>query len=214
MAVSDELVEQLKEESRKKGEEMSDEDAREGAQNLVGFFDLLWEMSKKDSIKKKRLKTEPDGFPVDGTCTCLVCSNRIDEANGWYDWYGQTCLLCRKAVKDGIIPTYIFQNRNSYFTMSSLKYRFDIKHQTAKKYIKEGKLLPRIILNETGTPHEYLFLKKENPALIERYSAGRKSYDRYNKKRAEAWSRKMKAEMMEDLKKHKEKMSKMRDKYR
>ncbi|KND51849.1 MAG: hypothetical protein ABA06_01150 [Parcubacteria bacterium C7867-001] len=200
MAVSDELIEQLKEESRKKGEEMSDEDAREGAQNLVGFFDLLWEMSKKDSIKKKRLKTEPDGFPVDGTYTCLVCSNRIDETNGWYDWYGQTCLLCRKAVKDGMIPTYIFLHRNSYFSMSSLKYRFDIKHQTAKKYIKEGTLHPRIILNETGTPYEYLFLKKENPALIERYSASRKSYDRHNKKRAEAWSRKLKAEMLEDLK--------------
>lgn len=214
MAVSDELVEEIKDLSKKKGEEISDAEAREGAEKLVGFFDLLWEMSKKDSVKKKRLKTEPDGFPVDGTYSCLVCRNRIEETNGWYDWYGQTCLLCRKAVQEGIIPTYIFKHHNSYFSMSSLKYTFDIKHQTAKKYIKEGKLLPRIILNETGTPYEYLFLKKENPMLVERYSASRKSYDRRNKKRSEAWSRKLKAEMMEDLKKHKVKMQKIRDKYR
>ncbi|MEI6042524.1 MAG: hypothetical protein WCQ00_03080 [bacterium] len=214
MAVSDKLVEEIKQLAKEKGEEMDDAKAREGAENLVGFFDILWKLAKEDSKKKKRLKTEPDGFPVDGTYTCLVCGNRIDETNGWYDWYGHTCLICRKAVKDKTIPTFIFQHRNSYFSISSLNYTFNIKHQTAKKYIKEGKLIPRIILNDDGTPHDYIFLKKENPQLIEKYSPERKSYDRHRSKVSDAWSRKAKAEMKEEFKKHQERIKKITEKYR
>ena len=92
--------------------------------------------------------------------------------------------------------------------MWALDSKFKIKHQTAKKYIREGKLIPRIVLTEDGKPHHYIFLKKENPGLIERYSPERKSYDRSREKRSKAWSRKMKIELMEEHKKFTEKMKK------
>ncbi|MCX6747851.1 MAG: hypothetical protein NTW98_02830 [Candidatus Nomurabacteria bacterium] len=208
MSSKDNIAEEIKRLAHEKGEDISDEQASLETDKLVGFFDLLWKCAKEDAIKKKRLKKEPNGFPVDGTYSCLICSNRIDHTNGWYDWFGQTCLTCYKAVKDGVIPTFIFQHRNSYFSISSLKYTFDIKHQTAKKYIKEGKLVPRIILNENGTPHEYIFLKKENPGLIERYSPERKSYDRSRAKRSNAWERKMKLELKAEHKKFMEERKK------
>jgi hypothetical protein len=208
MSASDDLVESVKKMYTEQGEEITDAEAREGANNLSGFFDLLWKFAKEDGVKKKRLKKEPNGFPVDGTYSCLVCGNSINETNGWYDWFGQTCLTCYKAVKDGTIPTFIFKHRNSYFAMWALKSTFNIKHQTAKKYIKEGKLFPRIILNENGTPHEYIFLKKENPGLIERYSPERKSYDRSRAKRANAWERKMKIELKAEHKKFMEEKKK------
>lgn len=209
MKASSELAEKIKKIAEEKGEKMSDEEAQEGAQNLVGFFDLLWGLAKKDAERQRRLKKEPDGFPIDGSHSCLACGRSINEATGWYSWYGQTCFLCRKAVADKVIPTYIFKNRDSYFSMSSLNYTFNIKHQTAKKYIKEGKLIPRIILNEGGRPHEYIFLKKENPSLIQRYCPERKSFDRHRAKKAAEWARKAKAKMIEDMKKHKEKINKI-----
>ncbi len=197
----DKLAEELKKTAKEKGKEITDEEARDGANNLVGFFELMWECSKKDAIKKKRLEKEPEGFPVDGNYSCLVCGNSINETTGWYDWYGQTCLLCHKAVKDGIIPTFIFENRNSYFTMWGLDYSFKIKHMTAKKYIREGKLIPRTILNNEGKPYTYIFLKKENPGFVEKYNPSRKSYDRNRKKTLDAWERKTKKELLEEHKK-------------
>lgn len=212
MTSLDNLAEEIKKLAQEQGEEMSDEKAREGANNLVGFFDLLWKFSREDSLKKKRLKKEPDGFPVDGQYSCLVCGRSINETNGWYDWYGNTCLLCRKAIKDGVVPTFVCTHRDSYYSMWKLKDRFAIHHQKAKKYIKEGLLFPRIILTEGGKPHDYIFLKKENPKLIDpdRKTAGRKSYDRSRKKLADARGRKMKAELLAE---HRANVAKLKKKY-
>lgn len=209
MKASDELAEEIKKLAKKKGEEMTDDEAQDGARRLTGFFDLLWGLAKKDAERQRRLKKEPDGFPVDGSYSCLACGRSINEMTGWYDWYGQTCLICHKAVKGGVIPTYIFKNRDSYFSMSSLNYTFNIKHQTAKKYIKEGKLVPRIILDESGRAHEYIFLKRENPSLVQRYCPERKSFDRNRAKKADKWAREKKAEMMEEHQKQTEKINKL-----
>jgi hypothetical protein len=209
MSALDELAEDIKKKAKEHGKEVNDDEAGEAARNLTGFFELLLEISQKDAQKQKRLKKEPNGFPVDGNYSCLVCGISINEINGWYDWYGNTCLLCHKAVKDGIIPTFIFKHRDSYFPMWKLDYSFKIKHMTAKKYIRLGKLIPRIVLNENDTPYAYIFLKKENPDLIERYNPIRKSYDRNRAKVAEELSRKYKAEEREERRKYQEKIDKI-----
>lgn len=209
MSALTKLAENIKEKAKENGKEISDGEAEEGARNLANFFELLLKFDREDQQRKKRLKKEQDGFPVEGQYTCPVCGRMIDETNGWYDWYGFSCLICRRAVKDGTIPTFIFKNRDSYFTMWRLDYSFKIKHMTAKKYIRLGKLIPRIVLNEDGKPYTYIFLKKENPDLIERYNPIRKSYDRNRAKVSEAWTRKAKAEAKEEYRKHQAKMKKI-----
>ena len=208
MAISDENVQEFKEIYKEKnGKEISDAEAREAAENLAGFFNILWECSQREARLERRLKTDPDGFPVEGCFSCLVCGNGINEVTGWYHWGGPRCLICHKAIKDGVVPSFILKHRDSYYSMWKLKYSFDIKSQTAKKYIKEGKLHPRLILNENGTVHEYIFLKKENPALVERFNPARKSYDRNRAKVAAKWSReareKFRAEREKTLRKRK-----------
>lgn len=69
------------------------------------------------------------------------------------------------------------------------------------KYIKEGKLKPRIILNNEAKPHEYIFLKKENSSIAERYSPTRKSIDRNREKASEARTKEMVAEYKEERRK-------------
>lgn len=133
------LVNQFKEACEgKDGMKVTYEEAEKGVENLTQLVEILWECAQKDAAKKKRLEKEPEGFPVDSTYNCLVCYQMINESNGWYDWYGQTCLLCRKAIKEGAIPTFVCLHRESFFSMSSLNYTFGIKHHTAKKYIKGG----------------------------------------------------------------------------
>jgi hypothetical protein len=209
MEARNKLSENIKESYKKKGKEISDSEADEASRNLVDFFSLLWELDKKNKRRQQRLKKEPDGFPVDGTYNCLVCHTYINETTGWYDWYGQTCLLCRKAIKDGVVPAFVCTKHGSYFSTSDLKYKFNIAHQTVKKLAKEGKLKARIILKENGKPYQYIFLKKENPDLFERESPEMKSFRRYRNRVLDERIRKEKQKFKEE---HAELLKKRRNK--
>lgn len=197
MALSKKIIDEFKEiYRRKEGEELSDTDAQEAAQNLTNYVELVYDLSLKEVKRQRRLKNESGGFPVDGSYSCLICGESINENTGWYDWYGQTCLICRKAILDGTVPTFICKQNQSYFSMWQLKSVFNIHPQTARKYIREKKLIAREIKNEVGDTHEYIFLKKENPGLVERYSPERKSYDRHREKVSKEESRKWKEELL------------------
>ena len=87
--------------------------------------------------------------------------------------------MCQKAVKDSVVPTFIFNNRESYFSSWKLKDELKINAPTLKKLVREGKLYAREILNDNGSVHEYIFLKKENPDLIEHFDPIWKSVKRH-----------------------------------
>ena len=198
MGISEERIEEFKEIFKKEnGVEMEDGEAREAARNLVGLFEILWEMSKKDAQRQRRLKKEPGGFPVDGSYSCLVCGNGINETTGWYDWYGQTCLLCRDAIRSGAVPAFICKERDSYYATWAVKSKFNLKHHALKKHIAAGTLKPRMIMNGDKV-HEYISLKKETSALVERFNPVWKSHQRNRAKVAKKWGREAKAEMMAD----------------
>ena len=207
MTVSKKYVDEFKEIFKKEhNKELSDAEAQEAADNLVGFFDILWKCSVEDSRRKARLKKEPDGFPVEGDRSCAVCKQSINASNGWYDWYGQTCLLCRKAIKDGIIPTFVCSEYDSYFKIWQFE-KFGLKSPTVRKMVRNGELKARIVLNEAGKPHEYIFLKKENPQYREFHNAIYKSHQRNRAKVADAWGRKMKAELLAEREKTMKKLT-------
>lgn len=208
MSMSDEHVQRFKEiYEKKKGEPVSDEEAREAANNLYGLFDILWKSSQEDSRRKRRLKDEPDGFVLEGGYSCGVC--RTTDYQGhrtiYYTKWGHLCGECYAAVKNEIIPVFVALDHESFFRDWQLKSYFEIHPQTMRKYVREGKLKARIIPTADGKPHEYIFLRKENPGLIYRYSPERKSWDRNRekvaKRQSREWAKKMRAEFEEEKKK-------------
>ena len=72
-----------------------------------------------------------------------------------------------------------------------------------KKLVRENKLKARIVLNEEGKPYSYIFLKKENPELIDpdRYTPARKSYDKNYHKKIDKWSKNLKEELLAEHRK-------------
>lgn len=185
MTFSQERIDEFKKLLEKRGgKEVSDGEARIAAEQFFGFFELLWDLAIKDEKRKRRLKKEPDGFPVDGSYSCLVCGCSINETTGWYDWFGQTCLICHKAIKDGVVPAFICRQSNSCYKPWELKSKFGIHYQSIKKFVREKKLIARTIMNGDRI-HEYIFLKKENPTLIDpdRHTPARKSYNRNRAKK-------------------------------
>lgn len=211
MQISDKMVQHIKDlHKEKEGVEISESEAYDAASNLVGFFELLMQVDMRDKKRQQRLKKEPGGFPLESDgYTCLVCRRGMDAKDSWYDWYGQTCLLCRKAVRENIIPPFVCKEYNSYYSMWQLKDKFGITHQTAKKYIREGKLVARIVTKEDGKPYEYIFLKKENLGLVDRPSAVWKSYrrsrDKMNNRLIREERKKLRAEWNEKYNKPKKK---------
>ncbi len=201
MDITDKEIESMKDLARKSGKEYTDAEAREAAHNLHRFADLMWKIAKEHTARDRRLKKEPDGFPVDSTYSCCVCGNSINSETGWYDKYGAKCPLCRKAVADGTIPTFVCTNRDSYLSMWTLTSDLKVRSQTIKKFIKEGKLNARVVLNEQGNPHCYIFLRKENPDLTVPNNPSRKSYDKHRDKLSKKWVKETTAKWKADFKK-------------
>lgn len=208
MQITEEMMLEFKELGRKRGKEWTDEEAYEAARNMMGLAELVYDISMKDAKLKARLKKEPKGFPTEGQYSCIVCRTGINSETGWYDWHGNKCLPCQKALDEGVIPSFICHNHDSFYASWDVKSTFKVKHHALKKYIKEGVLKPRTILNPDGTVREQIFLKKENPALVQKWNPVRKSYDRNQKKvsavRGREWAKEMKA----DRKKRRDKIFK------
>jgi len=204
MSLPQEAINEFKDIYKKKyDKELSETEASEAANNLFNFAKTIWDISEHQARLKHRLKKEPEGFPVDGHYNCIVCGISINPETGWYDRWYQKCKPCKNAVRDGVIPTFVCEHRDSYYSMWHLKDKFEIKTPTAKKLIKEGKIKARVILTEDGKPHDYIFLKKENPELIDpdRFSPARKSYDRNRDKTSKIWAKEETRKMKEEFRK-------------
>lgn len=186
MMLDKKAIDEFREIYRKEnGQELTDAEASDAAYRLYGFAELALEVAKRDIQRKRQLQKEPGGFHItDGTYNCMVCGVPVTGDQSWYDRYGVKCLLCQRAVNKGIIPGFVCTARDSHYGMWELKSKFNIISATARKLIRQGKLHARVVLTNDGKPYEYIFLKKENPQLISRYSPERKSYDRHRDKEA------------------------------
>lgn len=186
MGLSKKAIDEFKEIYKKQyKKELNDAEASEAANNLVGLFKLLYDCEVKELQRKHRLKKEPEGFHLTGgTYSCSICHRQVTGDESWYDKWGIKCLRCQKAVKEGSVPPFVCQDRDSWYAMWELGSKFGIKHPTARKLVRQGGLKARIVAYEDGNPYEYVFLKKENPDLIdpEKKSPARKSYDRNSNK--------------------------------
>jgi hypothetical protein len=128
---------------------------------------LMEEWKKKDEERKERLKTNPDGFHLEGHgYTCQICKRSMSDKQTWYDAYGLTCLLCRDARKNGIIPDYLIEDKAQWYSVYDLEHCFGVKGQTVRKLFRNGKLKGRVVPSENGTEHFLLFLVEDNKGVL------------------------------------------------
>lgn len=172
MKISPERLKEFREIfKREYGHDFKDEsEAQEAAQNLLGFFEVLYEIAQKDYIRKQKLKKLPKGFPIDddGIYTCWVCFASITKTNGWYDQYGLKCLNCQRATENGILPSSVFNDRSNWLSLWNIEKEFKVPPITTKKLIREGKIRARVIKQEDGTPYYYVILKNENVEFLQK----------------------------------------------
>ena len=197
----DQLAKQMQEDFAARGEVLTDEQAEQAIEQMYQLADLMFESAMQHTHRETRLYKEPQGFPLDHGGTCCICRDGIEEDDGWYDRNGQKCLVCQKAVNDGVVPAYVCKNKHSYYSMYDLNSKFEIKTQRVKKYIKEGAIIARTILDEEGRVHHYLFLKQENPKLTscEQFNPVWKSKKRHEDKMSEMRGHERERKLKEEL---------------
>ena len=164
MTLSDESIKKFKKIFEKQtGKEVSWEYAQKGAYNLTAFAELLYKQANIEHQRKLKLKEIPKGFHLEGNgYTCMICGNYISNEETWYDKWGVKCLICQKAIDKRLIPGSIAKNKKNWYSVYDLEDRFNIDKYGMKQFIKAGILKPRIVPNNNGTPHVYIFLIKDN----------------------------------------------------
>jgi len=168
--ISDKLIKEYQDLVKKEqGKEISFEEASEQANRLVGLVDIFYNMAVLDLKRHNRLKDEPDGFYLeeDGKkYSCLICSRPISGKTGWWDKWGQKCLDCLSNIKKGVIPPEVCKDRDIWFGAWKLKSEYNIKSQTVRRFIREGKLKVRDLKDEQGDVYYSVFLIKENEKFL------------------------------------------------
>lgn len=149
------------------GEELTDEQAYEASRNLVGLAEIFVEQIITDQQRKQQLKKEPKGFhlPEDEVYNCMICYRQVSGEQTWYDKYGTKCMTCQKALENKTIPAYVFTNRKSWLSDWQIQNTFNIHSATIRKMVRENKLKPRTIYDDSGEKYLQLFIIRENEYL-------------------------------------------------
>lgn len=164
--VSPKALEEFKKIYKEKcGQELSDKDAHEYAHRLLGFFEILYKVANEDAIRHKRLKEEPNGFPLENYnhYTCLICHTTLPGDQLWWDKYGIKCLDCQRNLEKGVVPKIVCKSRDSWYEAWEIKDKFGIHPSTLRKMVREGKIKARKLTTKDGVTYHEIFMIKENP---------------------------------------------------
>ena len=147
----------------KEGKVITWEEAADAARNLMGLAEICFDQWREDCRRKKKLEESPKGFELDGVgYTCAICGHGTQVGDNWYDKWGIKCKTCQRAIGKKIIPRSCAKRKNSWYSSCDLESCFGLNHHARKRFIKEGYLKARIVPSESGKPHAYLFLIKDN----------------------------------------------------
>lgn len=125
-------------------------------------------ITNTQQTRLQRLKEEPQGFKLENNGTqysCTICHASISGENGWYDVHGEKCLSCQNAIENGTVPTFVCQDRESWYSSYELIKNFKITHSSISTMIRDGKLKSRKIKSISGSTNFEIFLKQENEIL-------------------------------------------------
>lgn len=166
--VSDKSFEEFKLLMEKHGQIYpSDEEARAAANNLLDLMEILLRVDREDQRRGERLKTEPQGFPVESeNRNCPFCMNYTNQSL-WYDKYGLKCIDCQNALRKKQVPGYIFKDHKNekHITADTLSWRYGVSKKLINGLVKRGEIRVRTIDHE-GKQSTKVILRKDNPNLV------------------------------------------------
>ena len=107
--LSDKTIQEFKDIFKKEyGKDLSDVEAREQGERLLGFFEILYKQAQTEHRRKLRLEKEPNGFFLEvseGPLGCGICGRQHPGNEIWWNLDGLRCSDCWRNIKEGVIPS-------------------------------------------------------------------------------------------------------------
>ena len=173
--LSDKAVQEYKEIFKKKyGQELTDAEAIDQGERLVGFFEILYKQAQIEHRRKIRLKQEKiEGFFLDaseGPYTCAICRGSISGNDIWWNLDGLRCRDCWRNIQVRAIPSLTYDNEDKIWVQEwQLQSDFGLHPATRGKLRREGVLHGRDLKRKNGTIYCSVYLVEENKEFFKKY---------------------------------------------
>lgn len=152
---------------KKNGTEVTEEEAEKVLDFMYKMAPIAIRHAMRQLRRDEKLKKYPDGYPLSGKgYTCWLCHHGGD-GRMWYDRFGLKCMLCQKAIDQGIVPGEITQHDSLFYSEFDLGHYFGLKGKGLREWIKNGLLKPRTITLENGkSKHYQVFLMSDHEGFL------------------------------------------------
>jgi len=166
--ITDKEIQEMKEIlEQQHGREFSWEESKKAIRDLQILADISLEIMEGEWNRKVKLTEFPKGYHLyENSYSCEVCSGSAKGENSWYDKFGIKCMICQRAINEKIIPAALAKNNESWYSTCEMESYFNIRGSLLNKYIKQGLIRERIILNTKKKRHLQLFLLKDNKDVL------------------------------------------------
>jgi hypothetical protein len=156
------------------GQDLTDAEAREQGERLVGFFDILYKQALTEHRRKLRLKKEKvKGFyldPTEGPYTCAVCRKNYPGNEIWWNPKGLRCKDCWRNIQERVIPSLTYDSDDKVWIKEwQLHSDYSLHPVTRGKLRRGGLLHGRDLKRKDGTVYCTVYLVKENKEFFKKY---------------------------------------------
>lgn len=173
--ISDKLVQEYKEIFEKKyKQKLTDSEARDQAERLAGFFQILYDQALIEHKRKLRLKKEKvRGFYLDATegpYTCAICRENYPGNDIWWNTKGLRCRDCWRNIQKKVIPSLTYDSDDKVWIKEwQLQYDYNLHPATRGKLRRQDLLNGRDLKRKDGTIYCTVYLVKENEDFFKKY---------------------------------------------
>jgi hypothetical protein len=175
MSISDNSIQEYKDIFEKEyGKKITDSEAREGAERLATFANIVYDHAVTEMRREKRLKDEKvKGFfleTTDGSYTCAICRETLPGNEIWWNPKGLRCKDCWRNIQEKVIPSLDYDSNDKVWIKEwQLQYDYNLHPATRRKLVREGILKGRFLKREDGNVYCTVYLVKENEDFLKTY---------------------------------------------
>ena len=176
MTLSDKSIKEYKKIFKEEyGQDLTDAEAREQGERLVGFFGILYKQAHREHRRKLRLKKEKiKGFFLEDESTsyytCAICGNNHPGPEIWWNPKGLRCRECWRNIQKRVIPSLAYDSDDKVWIKEwQLQTDYSLHPATRNKLRRLGMLHGKDLKRTDGTVYCTVYLIKENEEFFKKY---------------------------------------------